>query len=91
MLLVYRKIWYFILNVMYVYVNIVFYNCISSERVGNLKKLRYRYHANKNRKYFFRHIACMCRISGTEFYSIFLEELRGIMKTVNRAGLLAQI
>jgi hypothetical protein len=41
MSLVYRKIWYFILNVMYVYVNIVFCNCISSERAGTLKKLRY--------------------------------------------------
>jgi hypothetical protein len=74
MRLVYRKIRYFILNVMYVNVNIVFCNCISSERAGTLKKLRYRYHANKNKKYFFRHITCMCRISGTEFYRIFVEE-----------------
>jgi hypothetical protein len=56
--------------------NIVFYNCISSETPGNLKKLMYRYYANKNRKLFFRHITCMCRISGTDFYSIFVEELR---------------
>ena len=60
----------------HVHVNIVFYKCISSERAGNLKKLIYRYYANENRKFFSRHITCMCRISGTEVYSIFVEELK---------------
>jgi len=60
----------------HVHVNIVFYNCISVERAGNLKRLRYRYYASKNRKFFFRHTTCMCRISGTQVYSIFVEELK---------------
>jgi hypothetical protein len=41
-----------------------------------LKKLIYRYYANKNRKFFFRHIICVCRISGREVYSIFVGALK---------------
>jgi len=76
-------VFYFECNV---HVNIVFYNCISSERAGNLKKLIYRYYANKNRKFFFRHITCMCRISGTEFYSNFVEELKLTNKKYGPCG-----